>query len=350
MLNAISREFLQTWQRLAENGGGADLPAFDAVRDALGDLFAERGFCIHSGAEDFWLADVGRLPEAEMGPDLEGRPIGAGVPEAFAEVNRDLVSLCFRKQAGSVALLRYSFGHRHKDVEVTLLPVRGEGGTPVLAGLFATFVEPDDRDDVNRTAAGSFRLLAQDYLSLGSPVQSDALGGLTRSVLSAMGTFFSIDGEEVKLSGTGLLGGRLEDVVRATRPNVLAVAPVRLFGGLLGRLGSWYNLKMVETRAEAADIIAADSLDVVITAEKLPDGSGLDIVALVQEAQPYSGTVMILEPREDGVEDVIRTPHGEVHCLVHPVGEFSLLQTVRAASRFQVQRFRNAAAATVERS
>ncbi|WND01384.1 hypothetical protein QGN29_07385 [Temperatibacter marinus] len=249
-------------------------------------------------------------------------------PAAVQNIQRDMLRFAFQEQIGVHRISRVWYGHRHKDVEWIFLPILDKEELKYL-GLSVAFTAYHERDIAVVDHQSLERIIFQNYLSLGKRVSLKALSAEARSYLATMRTTVCIDNQEQVVRNEVALGKAAEIAAQASRPNVVIVGSMYDVLPFIGRLGRRYNLKVVESALEAAEIIALDSIDVLLISELIPDGSsGLDLLSKAQEEKPNSGYVMILENREGALDQVLTIEGHEVHCLVKPLGEFALRKAI----------------------
>ena len=78
-----------------------------------------------------------------------------------------------------------------------------------------------------------------------------------------------------------------------------------------------YNVLSAASGKEALDVIVSNSIDIIITDQKMPEMSGLELAGLVKDKHPNISVVIItafgsiedaVNAMKDGVEDYITKP------------------------------------------
>lgn len=326
MNHLLIKNFYQLW--LSKR----DEDSFPKVKD-----FSEAELADYNGADFVMSMRDGGLYYDKVSPriqdvvmdDLSVSEIFDVYPAVLQDIHRELIRFIFREKVGLSRLARYWYGHRHKDAEWLLLPALNDRGELVMIGITVAFSAYDERDVISSDQSELERIVAQDYLSLGKRLDLKNLNGEAKSFLATMGTLISIDGVEHKVSNSVALGKVGDAAARAARPNVLMVSAVKEMAPYLSRLGRRYNLKIVETSFEAAEIMAVDRIDVLIASENIPDGtSGLDLIGKVQKSIPETNLILLLENRIGAEDQTMDMGLRSICCLVKPIGEFALRHAI----------------------
>jgi len=288
---------------------------------------------------DLVLDHAGSKYAKVLTSDLVGKSFTVMFPPALKPVQMSLIMPCVRQNIGIVRTSRVWFGHRHKDVELLLLPVTdSETGKTALVGRTGTFVDSDERDYVSVGSSMVERIMRQDFLSLGGSVDLSVIDSHGWAVLDTMDAKIAIDGAVVTRPASGIVGEAGLVASKVAHANVLAVANPSDFGRLLSRLGARYNLKIVATMAEARSILQSDMIDVLVTSETVNDVAGIELIRETQAISAFTACVLMLD-RQESAEDIRTLNDGNfVQYLVKPVGEFALRQALDAANQYVVER------------
>lgn len=276
-----------------------------------------------------YYKSVGHRLQQVASHDLLHSEIFDHYPAAIQDMQRDLIRFALIYQLGINRLSRYWYGHRHKDIELLLLPVFDDSGRVCLMGVAASFIASSDQDTIDKQSNEVERIVAQEYLTFGAAISIQNLSAAAQSFLATMGTIVSVDGQEKQLQRSVAIGGAADAAARAARPSVLIVSEREELIPYIDRFTARYRLKVVETTLEAAEILTLDKIDILIVSEKIPDQTkGIDLVRKFASITDEVGLIMLLESREGAEDQVLTVCSTEVHCLVKPVGEFALKRAI----------------------
>ncbi|WP_417466142.1 response regulator [Kordiimonas sp.] len=332
MRHKLCKRLFKFWRQRATEG---KLPELREFFDEADLNFRKAGVIIVREAGDIFYDFCGDEVMAALGADILGQSMTFCYPEKFKALQLESANICFDQQVGLDRFSRFSFGHRHKDVEWLLLPARDAiGDRVVLVGMSATFVEHDAMDALATGSDLVERIIAQDYLSLGKGVQFDQLSRQSWAVLDAMGASMSVDGVPVPRSTTAMGGDAAYAARKASLAKVLAVANPAEFAMQASKLGKLYNFHQVETFGQALEILKKDRVDVLIVDERIEGGVGLDLIQVTQDQEEAPACVLMLSPRQGAEDTTIKTENGLVHLLVKPLGDFALRKAIDDAGDY----------------
>ena len=330
------KKLFDLWCANREAGKLPDLQAFFTAPDLQ---FREHGVVIVRESGDIFFDFCGEGVMQALGADILGKSMTFCYSEKFKALQLESVGICFDQHVGVDRYSRFWFGHRHKDVEWLLLPAKdGIGGRTVLVGMSATFVEPDSMDALAQGSDLIERIFAQDYLADGGDVDFAPLSRTSWAMLDAMGAEMTVDGVPVPRSKVAIGGEAAYAAKKTASASVLAVTTSESFAAHAAKLHGLYKLRLVESLADAQAILEKDRVDVLLTAERIDGGLGLDLIRDVQNRGDDTGCVLMLEPRNGAVDTAVQTERGLVYCLVKPLGDFALRKAIDDAARFVVKR------------
>lgn len=297
--------------------------------------FDECGLIFKVQRGDLIVDYIGAKNRAVLSSDLRGRPITDMFPPALKATQMALLMPCVRQKVGVVRRSRLWYGHRHKDVEWLFLPVLDEETADVaVVGLSVTFVDRDERDEVEVGSPMIERIVAQNYLTFDRDIDVSVIDSHSWAVLDSMGALVTVEGKEVLHDDRGIAGDAGLVAAKVARPNVLAVTNQNDIGNVSDRLGGRYNLRVVDTFEEAQDILRKDMIDILVTAETLGEASGLELIQEAQKISAFTACVMMLDRREEAEDTRVEKDGSLVHCLVKPVGEFALRRALDDAGEY----------------
>lgn len=144
-------------------------------------------------------------------------------------------------------------------------------------------------------------------------------------------------------TGSGSIGGVAERPrvsVPANRPVVLVVDDEPRSVQTIARiLDEFYELRTAESAAEAIQILESETIQVVISDQRMPDMTGLELLTLTRSRWPE--VLRIIVTGFTDAQDVIRAINeaGIYHFIAKPWHPDELLQTVRNATElYRLQR------------
>lgn len=114
--------------------------------------------------------------------------------------------------------------------------------------------------------------------------------------------------------------------------NVLIVADDDDYSQFTRRLGQQYKVSHVFEGYRAVDKVVRGSVDVLITAQSLPDMSGVELISRLSNRDDLS-SIIIRDQMEQTVDATIEAlaAKGRVEQLSRPVGEFTLKKAIDQA-------------------
>ena len=324
------------WQSRSTSG---DLPELQDFFGEAAPGFREHGVVIVREAGDVFFDYCGDDVLKALGADILGQSMTFCYSEKFKALQLESASICFDQHVGLDRYSRFWFGHRHKDVEWLMLPVRDNiGDRIVLIGMAATFVEHDTLDALVVGSDMIERVIAQDYLASATEIDFGGISRKSWAMLDAMGADVTVNGVPVKRSSASFGGEAAYAARKASVATVLAVTERESFLRTAEELRGRYSFKLVETVGEAISVLRKDRVDVLLVDERVRGGTGLDIIKEAQDRGEDTACVLMLEPRHAAQDTVVRTERGLVYCLVKPVGEFALRKALDDAGKYVTSR------------
>lgn len=338
MDQVLTKQIVDLWQR---EKADQDFPAADVFAGLIACDYAPNLVWLSMTEKGVVLRRAGENIQAALPEDMQDRPIKRLFGEALQPVQEALLRPCFDTGLGLFRQSRLWLGDRHCDIEALLMPVPGPNGAGCdLIGI----VQASNRCALEASEGISNeiieRLTCQAYLTLGRSVTLEPFDSQTWAVLDAMGTSISVDGKELAPPQRLAQDAASRHVRRLNRTNVLIVGREDDLAAYSARLGTNHRLLSAASGREALAVLRNDSVDVLMSAETLPDMSGLSLINTARTLSQHTAGILVHEGAAS-MPAPKSTPDLVVDHLCKPVGEFTLMQAVNDAGERARTAFRS---------
>ena len=332
MHHQLCEDFYQYWLSCRPDNA---LPPMSAFTPQKSEEFSEHGFVLALENGDIIVKHMAAYSTSVLSEALVDRPLKELYLPSMQSMQTALVMPCFTRQIGMVRTSRVWYGHRHKEVEMILLPVSDEDtGTIYIVGVVVAFVDRDARDKISPPESLVERVVRQNFLSFGHKVDFSIIDPHSWAVLDTMGAVVLVDGAPIEHDTRGLAGGAGLVAAKAAHANVLGVAPSGDFSFISRRMGERYNLHLVQTQKEAVEILAGDMIDILVTVENFQDGTGTGLIEEVKKLSRHTACVLMLDRNPSAEDSRIEENDRLIYRLVRPVGEYALRKALDEANKY----------------
>lgn len=345
MRHTFCNEFYAYWTSCC---WGHNLPDISSFTPEKMQQYGGFGVILSLRGGDIFIDHIGNSPDHIIAKDLISQPLTDMAVPALKAMQMMLVMPCFEQKIGLNRFSRFVGADGHRNVEMLFLPVRHADENKVsLVGICVSPPHVGYGPRICTSETVNEQILHQNFISLGHTVDLSIIDAHTWAVLDTMGSKLTVDGTQVdgpvactegSKHAPKASGASSEEPKQST---ILVVAKDADISGIIGRLSSRYNLMSATNIHDAKRLLINEMIDVLVTAEYIDGGSGLDLISEARQVSAYTACVFMLNAREDGEDTLIEEKGNFVQCLVSPVTDNTLRQAMDDAQTHVSQRSRS---------
>lgn len=344
MRHTFCNEFYAYWTSCCWGHNLPDISSFtpDKMRQygGFGVILSLRG-------GDIFIDHIGNSPDHIIAKELISQPLTDMAVPALKAMQMMLIMPCFEQKIGLNRFSRFVGADGHRNVEMLLLPVRHADENKVsLVGICVSPPHVGRGPKICTSETVNEQILHQNFISLGHTVDLSIIDAHTWAVLDTMGSKLTVDGSKVDgpVAYAEDSAAELKELEtssdKSEQSTILVVAKDADISSIIGRLSGRYNLMAATNMNDAKRLLINEMIDVLVTAEYLDDGGGLDLISEARQVSAYTACVFMLNAREDGEDTLIEEKGNFVQCLVGPVTDNTLMQAMDDAQTHVAQRSR----------
>ena len=113
-------------------------------------------------------------------------------------------------------------------------------------------------------------------------------------------------------------------------------------------LGEYFTIDAVTTKADCQDLVRVNEFEVIVTGERLEDGSGLELLAQMARSRPDMLRIFAVDPYRLNLLKGRLGPFGLFRIISYPIEPRQLVAALSAAAGFEAEAQKDAAQETPE--